>query len=126
MVQIIGMDVENDIKEAGVSPNADAVDTSPSLHVKKAAHLEGTNSVPQSEDNFVDPLHNSSADSSTIVAIDDDKNELLTALTGKAVTKDEGGGDEEDVGTGSFENLSPLSDDVEPFTKGFRKVLRMS
>ena len=116
------MDEGSDILEAGVSTGA--LPSSYVDNVKEAtvnAHMENYT---------IDPLSNLPAD---VSAAGDDNDKSGTTLEWLAVIKreeeplrdidDEADGDEEGTGTSSFENLSPLSDDTQVFTKGFRKVL---
>ena len=114
------MEEGSDILEAGVSPGA-----SPSY----VNNVEGATVDAHSEDYMIDPLSNPPAD---VSAVDNNNENSGTTLEWLAIIKkeegplrdmDEADGDEEDAGTSSFENLSPLSDDVQGSIKGFRKVL---
>lgn len=113
------MDDGCDVMEPGVSP-----DTLPTSYINNTADVEETNSDPQPEDVVIDPLLNPLVETSPVVTNDDDKcgteQEWLEAVKREVPMKDDG---DEDVGTSSFENISPLSDDMQGSTKGFRKVL---
>lgn len=104
--------------ETGVSPDA-----LPTSYINNMANVKETSSdsLP-----IIDPLYNPSSET-VIVTNDNDKHattqDWLMAVKREAPMKDEEDGDEEDAGTSSFENLSPLSDDAQGSTKGFRKVL---
>ena len=112
------MDEDSDIVETGISPNT----------VNNTKEL--SYSVSLSEEVTVDPLLNPQVEIPAVagaVINDDDEcgtaQEWLAAVKREVPIKDEGDEDDEDVGTSSFENLSPLSDDTHGSTKGFRKVL---
>lgn len=129
LLLIAEMDEGSDVKVTG-----DSLDAIPSSFINNTANVDETSSDnSRPEDVIVDPLCNPLTDT---VANGDEKDEStqewLTAI--KRGTVEDGGdrderdidGDEEDnedVGTSSFENLSPLSDDMQGSTKGFRKVL---
>ena len=123
------MDEGSDVMVAG-----DSLDATPSSYINNTANVEEANSDnSHPEDYIVDPLCNPPADTYAAVTNDDDKESstqewLIAIKKDEAPVKDAGDeneedGDEEDVGTSSFENLSPLSDDMQGSTKGFRKVL---
>lgn len=111
------MDEDSDIVETGISPDT----------VNNAKEL--SYSVSLSEEVTVDPLLNPQVEipaAGTVINDDDEcgtAQEWLAAVKREVPMKDEGDEDDEDVGTSSFENLSPLSDDTHGSTKGFRKVL---
>ena len=114
------MDEDSDIAETGISP-----DTVLTSYINNAEESDS-----QSEEYIVDPLLNPEVETpaaAVAVTNDDDEcgttQEWLAAVKREVLMKDEGDEDEEDVGTSSFENLSPLSDDTHGSTKGFRKVL---
>ena len=126
------MDEGSDVMVAGISPDA-----SPSSYVNNTDNIEEASSEYSiSEDLIVDPLCNPPADTYIATVTNGDDKDSSTQEWLMAIKKDEmpvkdesdvdeGDGDE-DVGTSSFENLSPLSDDTQGSTKGFRKVLGIS
>ena len=133
LLLIAEMDEGSDVVVTGDSLNA-----IPSSYINNNVdEASSDNSHP--EDIIVDPLCNPLTDTCDAVANGDEKNgsaqEWRTAIKRETVEdagderdidEDEEDGDDEDVGTSSFENLSPVSDDVQGSIKGFRKVLGIS
>ena len=125
------MDDGCDVMEPGISPG-----TLPTSYVNNGTDVDETNSGSQPEEYIIDPLVNLPAETSAAVGSEDDNDKRGTAQEWLAVVKREPsmkekedgdkGDEDEEVGTSSFENLSPLSDDMQGSFKGFRKVLGIS
>jgi len=129
------MDEESDVAETGDIPSTEVTPDTTSTKTQDLSKTVATtfaeqNLNPQSEYDAFDPLLNKPEDSEEDKIIDPllstDESPTITTADDPTHQHDDNDDDDDiddDIRSNSFEHLSPLSDDMQPSSKGFREVL---